>query len=67
VANGPVTFSWEIDPGATIYSLYIDDVLKTSPIATSKTVSGLSAGNHTWYVHADTGDQTEAISFKIKP
>src|SRR5205823_2442129 len=57
--SGPVTFSWTADPGANLYTLFVDGVLRGTIVGTSKTVSGLANGTHTWYVHTDTGDTTD--------
>ncbi len=67
VPSGPVTFSWTIDSGASSYSLYVDNILRGTTAATVKSVSGLSVGNHTWFVRADTSDATDPLTFKVKP
>jgi membrane peptidoglycan carboxypeptidase len=67
VPNGPVTFMWTIDSGASSYTLYVDDTPKGSTNSIAKTVSGLSPGNHNWYVKSDTGDQSNVMTFKVKP
>jgi hypothetical protein len=65
LASGPVTFTWTTDSGAGLYTLYIDGVIRGTTNGTSKTVSGISNGNHTWYVRADGGDITDTLTFKI--
>ena len=67
IPNGPVSFTWTIDSGASSYSLYVDGVLRGSTNSISKTVSGLAPGTHTWYATSDTGDTTDSITFKVKP
>src|SRR6185369_6585026 len=62
-----VTFSWTADPGAATYNLFIDNVLRGTTSGTSKSVLGLSLGNHTWFVKSDSGDTTDPITFKVKP
>lgn len=63
---GPVQFSWTADPGATTYSLFVDNFLRATTTTTSKTFNVATSGNHNWYVQSDTGDQTAPISFKVK-
>jgi membrane peptidoglycan carboxypeptidase len=65
VSPGPVNFTWSADDGASIYSLYVDGAPRGTTIGTSRTVSGLGNGNHTWYVRSDTGDVTDTLTFKI--
>ncbi|HVQ44666.1 MAG TPA: transglycosylase domain-containing protein [Candidatus Saccharimonadia bacterium] len=67
VNNGPVTFTWGAATGAASYSLYVDNILRGSTSTTSKVVSGLAVGNHTWFVRADTSDATDPLTFKVKP
>ena len=68
VSSGPVTFGWTISPGATAYSLFVDNVLKGAPSSgISKTVNGLTPGNHTWFVRTNSSDVTDPVTFKIIP
>ncbi len=67
VALGPVAFSWTADSGASTYSLYVDNVFRGSASTTTKSVVGLSPGNHTWLVRSDTGDATSPLTFKVGP
>jgi membrane peptidoglycan carboxypeptidase len=62
---GPVAFSWTVDPGATTYSLYVDNTLRGSGSVTSRSVTGITPGNHKWFVRTDTGDTTPALTFKM--
>jgi membrane peptidoglycan carboxypeptidase len=63
VGSGPINFAWTIDPGATSYGLYVDDILKGTTNSIAKSVSGISAGDHTWYVKSDAGNNTILINF----
>ncbi|HEX3081991.1 MAG TPA: transglycosylase domain-containing protein [Candidatus Saccharimonadia bacterium] len=67
VNSGPITFAWSNDPGATTYTLYVDNIARGSTASTSKLVLGLAPGNHSWFVRTDTSDTTDTINFKIKP
>jgi membrane peptidoglycan carboxypeptidase len=61
-----VTFSWTPDPGANSYSLFIDNKLRATTGNTSRNISGLSSGNHSWYVSDDAGNTTGLMSFRIQ-
>jgi len=63
VGSGPINFAWTVDPGATSYSLYVDDILKATTSSIAKSVSGISAGDHTWFVKSDAGNKTDIINF----
>lgn len=67
VSAGSITFTWGSAPEAATYNLYVDGVLRGVTNTTSKSIIGLTVGNHTWYARADTGDSTAPISFKVKP
>ncbi len=61
-----ITFSWTADTGAGSYTVYVDGTARGSTSGTSKSISGIGIGNHSWYVLADTGHTTSALSFKVK-
>jgi membrane carboxypeptidase/penicillin-binding protein PbpC len=65
--SGPILFSWTLDPGASTYSLYVDNILRGTTSGNSRTVNGLAVGNHNWFVRTDTSDATDPINFKVKP
>jgi membrane peptidoglycan carboxypeptidase len=67
LSSGPITFSWSADPGATIYTLFIDGAIRGTTTGNSRTVSGISNGNHTWSVRSDQGNTTDTLTFKVKP
>ncbi|GAC1602586.1 MAG: hypothetical protein NVS3B29_05940 [Candidatus Saccharimonadales bacterium] len=64
---GTITFTWTPSAGTTLYSLFIDDMLRATSTSTSKPYPVLETGNHIWYVKSDNGSQTNPITFKVKP
>ncbi len=63
VGSGPINFAWSVDPGAGSYSLYVDDILKATTSGIAKSVSGISTGDHIWYIRSDIGGETTHLSF----
>jgi len=60
-AGSSVKFRWE-DDSANTYTLHVDgQSFNTS--STSRNVTVLTPGIHTWYVQADNGDRTSTYSF----
>ncbi|HSX01806.1 MAG TPA: penicillin-binding protein [Candidatus Saccharimonadia bacterium] len=67
MSPGSVTFSWSAESGASQYTLYIDGAPRGAPTAaTTKSYPVLTPTTHTWYVKADTGDQTTPMTFTIQ-
>ncbi|HEY6736890.1 MAG TPA: transglycosylase domain-containing protein [Candidatus Saccharimonadia bacterium] len=64
---GSVTFSWSLDPGAGSYTLFVDGSNKGSTSSNARTITIASAGNHSFFVRSDQGNQTASISFKLTP
>jgi hypothetical protein len=60
-AGSNVQFKWT-DDGASSYTLHVDGLTFTTS-STSKTVTVVTPGTHTWYVQANNGDKTDTYSF----
>jgi penicillin-binding protein 1A len=63
VSTGTVNFQWTADDGASQYTLYVDNSARKTVTGTSTTLAITVPTTHTWFVRADTGDQTDALSF----
>lgn len=66
VSAGAITFAWTPSDGASLYTLYIDGVVRGSTSGTSLAFPVLTKTTHTWYVKDDNGNSTSIISFKVK-
>jgi membrane peptidoglycan carboxypeptidase len=63
---GLINFNWTSDPGASTYTLYIDNVARGTTGSTSASTNVLSSGSHVWYIETDTGDTTAPITFNVQ-
>lgn len=64
--SGPVNFVWSAVPNASSYELFVDGTSRGTTSSTSFTFPVLRKQQHTWYVRANTGQQSSPISFIIK-